>query len=215
MVTRQKSSTSRAGWGLAAQLRGLAGSLRAIAVVAVIAAAILGLGATVAGAHASLVSSSPADGATVDAAPTRVRLVFDEDLRASSTVIIVTAPDRTRVEEGPPQVAKATATQGLGKLTAVGRYTIAYRAMSADGHPVFGQLTFTFAPPGSAVPAAASVPEQKSAGQSALAGHGAHLVALGIVIAAAAAASVIALVKDRDYDRPAGTAGSAEERPDR
>lgn len=190
------------------------GPFRASAAVALIAATAVGLAANAASAHASLVSSAPSDGATVGAAPAQVQLTFDEDLRAPS-IVIVTAADRTRVDDGPTQIVNATATQHLKKLTAVGRYTIAYRMVSADGHPVSGQLTFTFAPPGSTVPAGASAPEQAPAGQGAVDSHGAHLVALGVLIAAAAAASVIALVKDRDYDRPVGAADNGEKQRNR
>jgi hypothetical protein len=134
----------------------------------------------------------------VTTAPTKVELVFSEDVGVPS-IIAVTGPDGTRVVDGPTQIQQTSAIQPLKALTAAGLYKIAYRVVSADGHPISGQLTFTYAPPGSQVTAntqARSKPATSAAG-----GHGAHLVALGVLVLAAVAASVIALRKDRQYDR--------------
>jgi copper resistance protein C len=155
-----------------------------------------------ASAHASLVSSTPGEDATVTTAPNHVELTFDENIRRPSTVI-VTAPDGVRVENGPTQILSATATQPLGEITATGWYTVAYRVVSADGHPVSGQLSFMYAPRGGTSTEAGSPASRRASdGQSAVSGHGGHLVALGILVAAALVASFIALRKDRE-SRPA------------
>jgi copper resistance protein C len=172
-------------------------SLAAAALIAVVSA---GLAASPAAAHASLVSTSPPDGAAMTTAPKEVELVFSEDVGAPS-VIAVTGPGGVQVVDGPTQGRKASAIQPLKALTAVGLYKIAYRVVSADGHPVSGQLTFTYAPPGSHV--AASGQAEPNPATGAAGGHGAHLVALGVLVLAAVAASVIALRKDRLYDRTA------------
>ena len=171
-----------------------------LATAALIAVVVAGLAATPAAAHASLVSSSPPDGAAVTTAPTQVELVFSEDVGAPA-IIAVTGPGGIQVVDGPTQVRKASAIQPLKTLTAVGLYKIAYRVVSADGHPVSGQLTFTYAPPGSHITAGGQA--QSNPANSATGGHGAHLVALGVLVFAAVAASVIALRKDRLYDRAA------------
>jgi methionine-rich copper-binding protein CopC len=158
-------------------------------------------------AHASLVSSKPGDGATVTAAPNHVELAFDENILRPSTVI-VTASDGKHMETGPAQILNATVTQPLGEISTVGWYTVAYRVVSADGHPVSGQLSFMYAPRGATSAAAGSpAPPRSSGGQSAHSGHGAHLVALGILVGAALVASLIALRRDRAYDPP--TTGGA------
>jgi hypothetical protein len=172
-----------------------------LATAALLAVVVAGLGATQAAAHASLISSSPPDGATVTTAPTRVELAFSEDVGAPS-IIAVTGPNGIQVVDGPTQIRNASAIQPLKTLTAAGLYKIAYRVVSADGHPVSGQLTFTYAPAGSNVVASAQARSKPTT--SAADGHGAHLVALGVLVLAAVAASVIALRKDRQYDR-AGT----------
>jgi methionine-rich copper-binding protein CopC len=171
-----------------------------LAAAALIAILVAGLAATPAAAHASLISSSPPDGAAVATAPTKVELIFSEDVGALS-VIAVTGPDGVQVVDGPTQIRNASAVQPLKTLTAVGLYKIAYRVVSADGHPVSGRLTFTYAPPGSNVTEGHQGAPNPATG--AADGHGAHLVALGILVLAAVAASVIALRKDRQYDRAA------------
>ena len=155
-----------------------------------------------ASAHASLVSSRPGDDATITAAPNHVELTFDENIRRPSTVI-VTAPDGVRVEKGLTQILRATATQPLAEITTTGWYTVAYRVVSADGHPVYGQLSFRYAPLGEASAAAGSPAARRSSdGHGAVSGHGGHLVALGILVAAALVASFIALRRNRKYDWP-------------
>jgi methionine-rich copper-binding protein CopC len=171
-----------------------------LAAAALIAILVAGLAATPAAAHAALISSSPPDGAAVATAPTKVELIFSEDVGALS-IIAVTGPDGVQVVDGPTQIRNASAVQPLKTLTAVGLYQIAYRVVSADGHPVSGRLTFTYAPPGSNV--AVSHQGHSKPATGAADGHGAHFVALGILVLAAVAASVIALRKDRQYDRAA------------
>lgn len=171
-----------------------------LAAAALIAILVAGLAATPAAAHASLISSSPPDGATVATAPTKVELVFSEDVGALS-IIAVTGPDGVQVVDGPTQIRNASAVQPLKTLTVVGLYKIAYRVVSADGHPVSGRLTFTYAPAGSNIPLSHQGHSKPATG--ATDGHGAHFIALGILVLAAVAASVIALRKDRQYDRAA------------
>lgn len=174
--------------------------LRSLPLVAAALIVILvaGLTATPAAAHASLVASSPPAGAAVTIAPTEVELIFSEDVTAPS-IIAVTGPGGSQVAAGPTQVRNALVVQPLTSLTAAGVYKIAYRVVSADGHPVSGELTFTYAPPGSHVTAKAQASSEPTTG--AAEGHGSHLIALGILVLAAVAASVIALRKDRRYDR--------------
>lgn len=109
--------------------------------VALVAAPALG--------HATLVRVTPANGTTVDEAPQRVSLVFDENVRLTSTVV-VSGPSG-RVDDGEPEVVDNELSVGV-TITArpadVGTYRVAYRAMSVDGHPLAGEARFRYAPPG-------------------------------------------------------------------
>jgi methionine-rich copper-binding protein CopC len=101
-----------------------------------------------ASAHSALVSSSPADGSTLGVAPTEVVLTFNENVVSVGDQIVVTSPSGRLVNEGNPQVLDSTVTEQLRPLNENGTYLINYRIVSADGHPVQRQLSFTLDVPG-------------------------------------------------------------------
>ena len=70
-----------------------------------------------------------------------MRLEFSEEV-ASPAFVEVTAADGTEVAAGDPQVLGATVETPLAANGPAGSYTISYRVVSADGHPVSGELTF-------------------------------------------------------------------------
>jgi methionine-rich copper-binding protein CopC len=121
-----------------------------LAAVCAVTGGLAALGAAPAAAHAHLVRAVPGDGATVTTAPARVRLVFDENVRTSAA-LVVTGPSGTRVEQGRVQVLDNTASVRV-HVMAAGRYTVAFRVVSVDGHPVSAQTSFRFTPGGSAQP---------------------------------------------------------------
>ena len=92
-------------------------------------------------AHASLVSTSPEDGSEIATAPPSVELTFSEDV--GSGFVAVTAPDGTKVKTSHTHLSGPRVTADLSASDQRGRYTVAYRVVSADGHPVSGTFTFT------------------------------------------------------------------------
>lgn len=104
--------------------------------------------ASAAFAHAELQESSPAEGAVLSALPPTVALTFGEDLLTlgdeSVNEISLTDPNGTAIElvgstvEGPVIKADISSTEPV----VLGRYVIAYRVVSADGHPVKGEISF-------------------------------------------------------------------------
>jgi methionine-rich copper-binding protein CopC len=111
-----------------------------------IAAVLVGLlvllvGVMPAEGHADLESSNPADGSEIASAPAAVELTFSEDV--GSGFVAVTAPDGTTVKTSEPRIDGVTMAADLAKSDQHGRYTVAYRIVSADGHPVAGKITFT------------------------------------------------------------------------
>ena len=107
-----------------------------------------------AAAHDVLLSSDPADGSTLQAAPTTVTLTFDQPVQDFEPVVTVTGPDGRSYQGGSPTVDSTVVTNAIGPLTAAGEYVIAYRVVSADGHPVVGEVKFQFT--GAPAPAASS-----------------------------------------------------------
>jgi copper resistance protein C len=101
------------------------------------------VGAVPAQAHTELQSSSPAQGAVLDAAPETVRLTFTEELAGGS--LAVTASGRS-VGVGPARVDGADLVLDIAAGSPGGAWTAAYRVVSADGHPVTGEFAFTVQP---------------------------------------------------------------------
>ncbi|GAA1908229.1 hypothetical protein GCM10009737_06520 [Nocardioides lentus] len=100
----------------------------------------LALGVPTAAAHASLVSATPADGAVVDTPPSEVALTFSEEVRDPAFVSV--SHDGQRVgADGRAEVDGATVSVPQTG-TEAGAYTVAYRVVSADGHPIEGEYTF-------------------------------------------------------------------------
>jgi methionine-rich copper-binding protein CopC len=136
-------------------------------------------GALPASAHDYLVSSSPAAGSTVDAPPTEVTLTFSDvilDLGAAggagadastgstssaggSSVVQVTGPDAagTHFETGCATNAGRAVSVPVA-LGGSGQYTVTWRVVSADGHPVSDSIAFAYRAPAGAT-ASAGTPD--------------------------------------------------------
>jgi methionine-rich copper-binding protein CopC len=113
----------------------------------VLLAAPLGLIVLLAGpafGHTELTSATPASGARLDKPPRQVRLILSESIAPEFAQVTLTCgsdpPEQLRTTVAGPVVEASvprTSTQ-LGRVT----WTIAYRVVSADGHPVTGSLEF-------------------------------------------------------------------------
>jgi methionine-rich copper-binding protein CopC len=97
-----------------------------------------------AAAHTSLINSDPAKDAQTSTPPSAVVLTFSEDINPQFATVVVNSADghnwaatQARVD-GP----RLTADIGPQRLPN-GRYTVGYRVVSADGHPVSGSYSFT------------------------------------------------------------------------
>jgi copper transport protein len=92
-------------------------------------------------AHASLISSEPADGIVVAQPPARLTLTFNEPV--SPLALRLVAPDGT-VDDLKDMTARgATLTGAPSSKLGPGTYLFSWRVISADSHPVGGALTFS------------------------------------------------------------------------
>ena len=112
---------------------------------------------------AVLASSDPAERTTVKSRPTMIRLTFTEDVNPKFANVVVNSTDDRIWTSGPSQVEGPRVTASLRPdMSAPGVYTVGYRVVSADGHPVSGSFTFTIAsvpgPPAPASPPTATSP---------------------------------------------------------
>lgn len=115
-----------------------------IATVALLVALIAS--ASPASAHARLEGSSPQDGSTLAAVPPEITLKFNEPIEAGLNEVSVMSGG-TDVAEGEPQVEGNNVYQPIDFTMKPGEYTVTYKVVSADGHPVSGSFDFTYAPP--------------------------------------------------------------------
>ncbi len=98
--------------------------------------------ASPASAHASLISSDPAQGAVLDIAPEAVTFRFTESVSAVA--------DGTRVLDDKGVAVPSSVSAAGSELTVTldgpvgnGTLVVLWRVVSADGHPVSGSLSFS------------------------------------------------------------------------
>ena len=139
-----------------------------------------------AAAHNVLISSDPTDGSTLQTAPTSVRLTFDQPVQNFEPVVTIIGPDGQRYESGSPQIDSTVVTTNVGALPVAGSYSIAYRIVSADGHPVEGSIAFQLADGAVSSGAAAASP---AAGTSSV-GTGSSAGSANPAVTSTAAAAV-------------------------
>ncbi|MGW1714244.1 copper resistance CopC/CopD family protein [Streptomyces sp. NPDC002156] len=157
-------------------------------------------GAGTASAHAALRDSDPRDGSVLDSAPRQVTLSFTESVGLLDDSFRVFDPDSRRVSTGEAEHVKGSSDavrvslpEGLGE----GTFTVAWRVVSADSHPISGAFTFSIGEP-SATPATIDTGPVENAATSAL---------YDIVryLAYAALALLVGTVVFVLFCRPAGT----------
>ncbi|MFE0588422.1 copper resistance protein CopC [Micromonospora echinospora] len=103
--------------------------------------------ASPAAAHNTLQEATPARNARVTTPPGEITLRFMQKLDPDATTITLTDDTGQNVPTGDLTVTGPTGTIALDEPIADGTYTVAYRVVSADGHPVQGSYRFTVADP--------------------------------------------------------------------
>lgn len=116
---------------------------RTLVATAALAAASL-LGATPASAHDELISTNPADGATLTQAPASLELTYSGDIMDldGANQVRVTNAAGDSVTDGEPEIDGTVVTQDLATAAADDTYTVTWRVVSSDGHPIQGTFTY-------------------------------------------------------------------------
>ena len=123
----------------------VAGRALRVTVVAVVALAVV----PSAFAHATLLETTPSNDAVVEASPDRVLLRFDEPIETVLGSVRVYDGNAKRVDDG--EVTRPQADEvavGLPARLRNDTYTVAWRVISADSHPVHGAFVFHVGKPG-------------------------------------------------------------------
>lgn len=124
---------------------------------AIASAAFVVTSAAPAAAHTALRASSPKDGGEIDKAPSELLLEFTEPIRKVGFRLVVQGPDARQYQAGAPQISGDTLAQPLKQLGPTGEYRAEFRIVSADGHPVTGEIRFMLTKPGPAAGGAKAV----------------------------------------------------------
>ncbi len=186
----------------------------------VVTAAFASLGAAPASAHSQLTSTSPTDGAVLEAPPAEVRLTFDSTLLDDTDTISINDNNGNVVKSIHPKPEGDSVAIPWPEGTAPGVYQVAYRVVCGDGHPVVGALSLTINGSGPAVGAAAAPAAAASTNASAVAiavdqppasgpsGSIVPIVAGAAVVGAAAVTLIVALLARRRQSASAQTTAS-------
>ncbi|MFI9150703.1 copper resistance CopC/CopD family protein [Streptomyces sp. NPDC053367] len=103
--------------------------------------------ATPASAHAALRTTTPADGTVLRSAPRELTLAFTESVALLDGSVRVLDPGNHRVRTGEPRHTGDTVRVALPDDLGRGTFTVAWRVVSADSHPVSGAFTFSVGEP--------------------------------------------------------------------
>lgn len=119
-----------------------------------------------ASAHAVLISTDPGSGAVVATVPATVSLAFSEPVVVADDGVRVFGPDGAEVDNGHTVALGRSTTVGVGLLRGdkqpQGTFTVSWRVISADSHPVAGAFTFSVGHPSASRPPAAAQPRGSS-----------------------------------------------------
>lgn len=129
---------------------------------AILAAALLGAVAP-ASAHDAAESTSPASGATVAAPPEKVSVTFNKNPLALGSQILVNDAAGANWADGAVEIVDNVASQKLKPGAPAGAYTVVWRVVSSDSHPIEGNFTFTATAGAAGSTAAAAVPTMGTA----------------------------------------------------
>lgn len=101
------------------------------------------LGAVPASAHDAAESSSPAQGVTVPTPPEQVSITFNNNPLALGSQVRVNDAAGTNWAEGDVEIVDNVASQKLKEGAPAGLFTVVWRVVSSDSHPIEGTFTFT------------------------------------------------------------------------
>ncbi len=157
-------------------------------------AAMSGLGAISAQAHSQLVSSTPANGATLASAPAAVIFEFDEPLLPDLDTVSINDEQGANVYSQKVAPVDNSLTIEWPATLPDGTYQVAYRVVSGDGHPVTGAISFTI---GNAAPSSSPVASASTENSQAQAAMSPWALIAAVVLLAASIAVIYLLVKRR------------------
>lgn len=95
-----------------------------------------------AAAHDQLVGTAPAAGERLDAAPEQLELTFSSVLMDVGHQVLVLDADGRDWAGAEPRLTRETLVQPLPEELPHGEYSVRWRVVSSDGHPITGRFEF-------------------------------------------------------------------------
>ena len=123
---------------------GVAFGTMLIAVIAVVA---LFAFAAPAHAHDQVLSANPAEGESLEVAPTEVRIEFLGEIQDLNLILNVTNETGADVTAGDVALNGRTISRALATDLPNGQYTVVWRVVSEDGHPINDTYQFAVGEP--------------------------------------------------------------------
>lgn len=119
----------------------------ALVTLCIVLAGVLGISSP-AVAHDDFVSSYPQAGSNVYRAPDEITLTFSGELTdmEGASVVEVLDEQGASVAIDAPGISGTSITQHLAPETAAGAFTVRWKVLSADGHPISGEYAYTVKP---------------------------------------------------------------------
>ncbi|ARU63382.1 hypothetical protein CBW65_22110 [Tumebacillus avium] len=96
-------------------------------------------------AHATLLQSTPSEGAVLQQNPGAVKLLFSESLTPELIELHLYNWEAEQIELPPPQLTKGNASEAYAELPAglpEGSYRVLWSVVSEDGHLIDGEVSF-------------------------------------------------------------------------
>ncbi|XAS68804.1 copper resistance CopC family protein [Micrococcaceae bacterium Sec5.7] len=137
-------------------MRSIRQLLSAVLGTLVLAAMLLAAGP--ASAHDAAESSSPAEGVTVATPPDKVSVTFSKNPLGLGAQVRVSDSAGTDWADGNVEIVDNVASQKLRDGAPAGEYTVTWRVVSSDSHPIEGNFKFTATAGAAGSTPAASVP---------------------------------------------------------
>jgi methionine-rich copper-binding protein CopC len=95
-------------------------------------------------AHTDLIEAVPADGSELEVAPNSVIFTFNEELLEATVRVSITDESGAVVAKDVAESAGSVVTVPWPADLPVGAYSVSYRVVSGDGHPVTGEISFSY-----------------------------------------------------------------------
>ncbi|MEU5700477.1 copper resistance CopC/CopD family protein [Streptomyces aurantiacus] len=136
---------------------------RATALVALLGTLSLILlgGAASVSAHSAVRDTDPREGSVLRSAPREVTMTFTESVGITDDSLRVLSPENRRVNAGDTQHVPGHSDQVRVRLRdglPDGTFTVAWRVVSADSHPIAGAFTFSIGEPSATTAAVSAEP---------------------------------------------------------